>query len=98
MNNGMKSLPAEFVEDGHYIMARSTLMKVLNVEWPFAVVREFSSGEFGLRSYVELHGKYHIPSTEFLCELGLYKDDADPLYVIMSDRDAEVLTPCPGPE
>ncbi len=93
MNDKMKFLPAECIEDGQIIMGQSGLMKVLKVEWPFAVVREFTNGEFGRRAYVQLEGRYHIPSTGFLRELGLFKNKEEPLYVLMSDEDMSVLPP-----
>ena len=91
MTDRMKFLPAECVEDGQYVMGQNGLMTVLKVEWPYAVVREFTKGEFGQRAFVLLTGRYHVPSREFLTELGLYKNQGEPLYVVMSDREANVL-------
>ena len=93
MNDKMKFLPAECIEDGQFIMGERGPMKVLKVEWPYAVVREFSNGEFGRRAFFQLQGRYHIPSTGFLQELGLYKDQGEPLYVLMNDQDPDVLPP-----
>ena len=90
MNDRMKFLPAECVEDGQYIMGENGLMTVLKVEWPYAVVREFSNGEFGQRSFVQLAGRYHVPSGDFLKELGLYRNQ-DPLYVVMSEAEAALI-------
>ena len=91
MNDRMRFLPAECVEDGQYVMGKNGLMTVLKVEWPYAVVREFTKGEFGQRAFVQLTGRYHIPSREFLTELGLYKNQGEPLYVVMSEAEADVL-------
>lgn len=95
MNDKMKFLPAECIEDGQFIMGQKGLMKVLKVEWPYAVVRAFSDGDFGERAFVALEGRYHIPSPGFLNELGLYKTKEEPLYVIMSDGEAEFIPCCP---
>ncbi len=91
MNDRMKFLPAECIEDGQFVMGQNGLMTVLKVEWPYAVVREFTNGEFGQRAFVQLEGRYHIPSTEFLTELGLYKNQNEALYVVMSETEANVL-------
>ena len=87
----MKFLTAECVEDGQYVMGQNGLMTVLKVEWPYAVVREFSNGQFGERAFVQLEGRYHIPSRGFLTELGLYKNEEEALYVVMGDTEANVL-------
>ena len=92
MNKKMRLLPAEFVEEGQFILAAgSVLMKILSVEWPYAVVREYLEGEFGQRSFVKLDGRYHIPSKEFLQQLGLCKKSDDPLYVLLDDEEAATL-------
>lgn len=92
-NDRMRFLPAECIEDDQIVMGRNGPMKVLKVEWPYAVVREFSNGEFGKRVFVQLEGRYHVPSGTFLRELGLYSADEEPLYVIMNDHEADTL-PC----
>lgn len=92
-NDRMKFLPAECIEDDQIIMGRKGPMKVLKVEWPYAVVREFSNGAFGQRVFVQLEGRYHVPSRRFLRELGLYSEkEEEPLYVIMNDHEAEALS------
>ncbi len=98
MNDRMKFLPAECIEDGQFVMGQNGLMTVLKVEWPYAVVREFANGEFGQRAFVQLEGRYHIPSTEFLTELGLYKNEEESIYVVMSDTEANVLPPARNPK
>ena len=98
MNDRMKFVPAECIEDGQFIMGQNGLMTVLKVEWPYAVVREFTNGEFGQRAFVQLEGRYHIPSSKFLLELGLYRNEEKSIYVVMSDTEANVLPDARSPK
>ncbi|MEM7231787.1 MAG: hypothetical protein AAF517_06415 [Planctomycetota bacterium] len=69
----MRRVDARSVQKSDVLLREGTLIRVLAIEWPYAVVRVFENGEFGPRAVTRLEGMYFIPSDAFLRESGLYE-------------------------
>ena len=71
----MKWVDAEFVQKDDILLHDGNIMRIVNLESPYAVTRTYENGEFGERQVVELNGKYFVPSKPFLIESGVYESE-----------------------
>ena len=69
----MKWIDADSVEEKDILLRDGAILRIVKIEWPYAVVREYEHGEFGERRVIPLAGNYFVPSDEFLSETGVFE-------------------------
>lgn len=67
----MAWIKADFIEEGDVLMRDARVFRVVKIEHPHAVIREFVRGVFGPREIIELEGEYFRPSQSFLEASGI---------------------------
>ena len=71
----MRWIDAECVQNDDIVMRKGTVVRILHIERPYAVIREYEDGEFGPRKIIALKGDFFQPAASFLMESGVYESD-----------------------
>ncbi len=87
----MQSIVAQRVKKDDILIRDGTVFRILSTEWPYSIIRIFDAGQFGPRQVMKLEGSYHVPSDDFMQEIGVFESKLmqveDQLECVLSLRD-----------